>query len=77
MESGLHAQPLPLLVTSLIPLIYSHGPFQLFILDGVVKRLNREGERGGRKEFRWRVRETLLSLQQRGHGEGASLQLNG
>jgi hypothetical protein len=77
MESALHAQPLPLPVTSLILLIYSHGPFQLFVLDGVVKCLNQRGERGGRKEFRWRVRETLISLQQCGHGEGAPLQLNG
>lgn len=61
MESDLHAQPLPLLVTSLIhtPFLdhYSHGPFQLFILDGVVKRLNQGREKGGRKEFRWRARE--------------------
>lgn len=72
MESALHAQPLPLLATSLIPLIYSHGPFQLFILDGVVKRLNQE-EKGIQVESQ---RKTM-SLKQCGYGEGASLQLKG
>lgn len=40
---------------------YSHGPFQLFILDGVVKRLNQGGERGGREELRCSQRNPCVS----------------